>query len=143
MIQGRFGMDTVTLAGTLEAKLQAIADAGFSKIVLWGKDLVGHPEGAETAMRKVRESGLRVSGFQLLRDFEGLSGRLLEYKLELAKSVMKMMQAVGANLLLVCSSTSPHATGDTQKLAEDLRLLATLATPLGIRIGYEALAWGY
>ena len=136
------GMDMVTLAGPLEARLQAVAEAGFSNIVLWGKDLVGHPEGVEAAIRKVRESGLRVSGLQLLRDFEGLSGRLLDYKLEIAKSMMKMMQALGCKLLLVCSSTSPHATGDIKKIAEDLERLATLATPLGVRMGYEALSWG-
>jgi 2-keto-myo-inositol isomerase len=137
-----FGMDTVTLGGTLEEKIRAISDAGFSKIMLWAKDLIGHPEGVEAAVRKVHESGLRANGFQLLKDFEGLSGDMLEYKLDIAKSMMKMMQALGSNLLLVCSSMSPHATGDMQKIARDLAMLATLATPLGIRIGYEALAWG-
>lgn len=69
-----FGMDTVTLGGTLEEKIRAISDAGFSKIMLWAKDLMGDPEGIEAAVRKVHESGLRANGFQLLKDFEGLSG---------------------------------------------------------------------
>jgi hypothetical protein len=64
-----FGMDTVTLGGTLEEKIRAI-----SKIMLWAKDLMGDPEGIEAAVRKVHESGLRANGFQLLKDFEGLSG---------------------------------------------------------------------
>jgi 2-keto-myo-inositol isomerase len=138
----KFGMDTVTLAGTLAEKLQAISGAGFSQFILWARDLVGQPEGAEAAVRTVRESGLGISGFQLLRDFEGLSGDLLDYKLEIAQTMMEMMQAVGSDLLLVCSSTSLHATSDTKNVAQDLSKLATLAAPLGIRVGYEALAWG-
>lgn len=138
----RFGMDTMTLAGTLDDKLRAISSAGFAHTILWAKDLVGAPDGIDAASRRVRESGVRMGGFQVLRDFEGLSGHLFEYKLDIAKSMLKMMHAVGCNLLLVCSSTSPHATGDIEKIAQDLATLATLATPLGIRIGYEALSWG-
>ena len=35
-----------------------------------------------------------------------------------------------------------HATGDLDALVRDLRKLAMLAVPLGIRIAYEALSWG-
>ena len=48
----------------------------------------------------------------------------------------------GADLLLVCSTTSPLAINDPDRAAGDLRTLATLAAPLGIRICYEALSWG-
>jgi sugar phosphate isomerase/epimerase len=137
-----FGLDAATLGGTLDEKLGAVRQAGFSRIALWGKDLIGDSEGPRVAAGKVRESGLRVSAFQLVRDFEGLPGHLFEYKLEIAKSMMKLMQLVGSKLLVVCSSMSPHAAGDIEKIARDLSLLGTLATPLGIRIGYEALAWG-
>src|SRR5262249_57913208 len=90
----------------------------------------------------VRQSGLRVTGFQVLRDFEGLSGHLHAYKLDVAKAMLGMCRALGSKLLLVCSSTSTHASGDPDALARDLRKLATLAIPLGIRIAYEALSWG-
>ncbi|MFN3571486.1 MAG: sugar phosphate isomerase/epimerase, partial [Polaromonas sp.] len=42
-----FGMDTISLAGPLEAKLQAVREAGFSQIMLAAKDLVGHPGGVD------------------------------------------------------------------------------------------------
>jgi sugar phosphate isomerase/epimerase len=74
-----FGMDTISLAGPLPSKLRAIREAGFSQVMLSARDLVGHAEGVEAAIAAVRESGLRVTGFQVLRDFEGLSGRLHEY----------------------------------------------------------------
>ena len=61
MNQDHFGMDTITLAGPLEAKLRAVREGGFTQIML---------------------------------------------------------------------------------SARDLRKLATLAVPLGIRVAYEALSWG-
>jgi len=137
-----FGMDTISMAGTLGAKLQAVRDAGFSQIMLNARDLTSHAEGIEAAIQLVRHSGLRVTGLQVLRDFEGLSGHLHEYKMDIAKSMLEMSHAVGAKLLLVCSSTSVHASEDPQRLANDLRKLALLAVPKGIRIAYEGLSWG-
>lgn len=137
-----FGMDTISLAGPLAAKLKAVQGAGFTQIMLSAKDLVGHPDGMETAVAEVRASGLRVTGFQVLRDFEGLSGHLHDYKIDIAKSMLEMCAALDCHLLLVCSSTSVHATGDTQALVRDLRKLAMLAVPMNIKIAYEALSWG-
>jgi sugar phosphate isomerase/epimerase len=137
-----FGMDTISLAGPLPAKLRAIREAGFSQVMLSARDLVGHAEGVEAAIAAVRESGLRVTGFQVLRDFEGLSGQLHEYKVDIAKSMLELCAAVGARVLLVCSSTSAHASADRDAIARDLRKLAMLAIPRGIRVAYEALSWG-
>lgn len=137
-----FGMDTISLAGPLEAKLKAVREAGFTQIMLAAKDLVGHPDGMEAAVAAVRASGLRVTGFQVLRDFEGLSGHLHDYKMDIAKSMLEMCHALGCRLLLICSSTSVHATGETRALVRDLRKLAMLAIPMNIKIAYEALSWG-
>ena len=137
-----FGMDTISLAGTLPAKLAAVRDAGFSQIMLSARDVVGHADGLDSAVQAVRASGLRVTGFQVLRDFEGLSGHLHEYKIDVAKSMLEMCHALGSNVLLVCSSTSTHATDDPDLLARDLRKLAMLALPLGIKVAYEGLSWG-
>jgi sugar phosphate isomerase/epimerase len=137
-----FGMDTISLAGPLEAKLKAVRAAGFSQIMLAAKDIVGHPDGMEAAVAAVRASGLRVTGFQVLRDFEGLTGHLHDYKMDIAKSMLDMCHALDCRLLLVCSSTSVHATDETAALVKDLRKLAMLAIPMNIRIAYEALSWG-
>ena len=137
-----FGMDTISLAGPLEAKLKAVREAGFTQIMLSARDLVGHPDGLQAAVAAVRASGLRVTGFQVLRDFEGLSGHLHEYKMDIAKSMLEMCAALDCHLMLMCSSTSVHATGETSALVRDLRKLAMLAIPMNIRIAYEALSWG-
>ncbi len=137
-----FGMDTISLAGTLTAKLAAVQEAGFSQIMLSARDIAGHAQGVDAAIDAVRHSGLRVTGFQVLRDFEGLTGHLHEYKIDVAKSMLEMGHALGAKVLLVCSSTSTHATGDHDALARDLRKLAMLAVPLDIKVAYEGLSWG-
>ena len=137
-----FGMDTITLAGPLTAKLRAIREAGFSQVMLQARDLVGHADGWRAAVAEVKASGLRVTGFQVLRDFEGLSGHLHGYKVDIAKSMIEMAAALGARVLLACSSTSQHASGDLDHVARDLRKLAMLALPHGIRVAYEALSWG-
>ena len=139
---GNFSMDSITLAGSLEAKLDAVIAAGFSQITLWAKDLVGHPDGYEAALNEVRLSGLRVNAIQVMRDYEGLSGALHRYKIDTVKTMLKLCQAVGAERLLICSSTSAHASGDIDHIAADLRKVAMLATPLGLRVGFEALSWG-
>ena len=137
-----FGMDTISLAGPLKAKLAAMKAAGFTQVMLLARDLVGHPDGWRAAVQEVKESGLRVTGFQVLRDFEGLSGHLHEYKVDIAKSMMEMCAALDCRVMLACSSTSTHATGDTDKLVQDLRKLAMLAIPMNIKIAFEALSWG-
>jgi 4-hydroxyphenylpyruvate dioxygenase len=137
-----FGMDTITLAGPIEAKLAAMKAAGFSQVMLKANDIVGHPQGLEAAVQAVRASGLRGTGFQVLRDFEGLSGHLHEYKIDIAKSMLQMCAALGCKVLLACSSTSAHATQDLDHIARDLRKLAMLALPLGIKVAYEGLSWG-
>jgi sugar phosphate isomerase/epimerase len=138
-----FGMDTSSLAGSLAHKLEAVRGAGFTQVMLTARDLVSHPDGVDAAIRVVKDSGLRVSGFQALRDYEGLTGHLHEYKIDMAKSLLEMCRAVGAELLLVSSSTSAHASGNADLMARDLRKLAMLAVPSRVRIGYEALSWGH
>ena len=137
-----FGMDTITLAGPLEAKLLAVKQAGFGQIMLAARDIVGYPQGIEAAVAAVKASGLRVTGFQVLRDFEGLEGHLHGYKVDIAKQMILMARSLGAKVLLACSSTSQHASGDADRIAADLRKLALLAVPHGIKVAFEALSWG-
>jgi sugar phosphate isomerase/epimerase len=137
-----FGMDTITLAGPLEGKLKAIREAGFTQVMLNATDIVGHPGGECAAVEAVRKSGLRVTGLQVLRDFEGLSGHLHAYKVEVAKAMLEMCHALGSRVLLACSSTSAHATADVDATRNDLQKIAMLGIPYNIRIAYEALSWG-
>ncbi|MFY9511079.1 MAG: sugar phosphate isomerase/epimerase family protein, partial [Rubrivivax sp.] len=137
-----FGMDTISFAGPLAAKLRAIREAGFGQVMLAARDLVGHPDGWTAAVQEVLSSGLRVTGFQVLRDFEGLSGHLHDYKVDIARSMIEMCAALRSPVLLACSSTSVHASAEREHIARDLRKLAMMALPFGIRVAYEGLSWG-
>ncbi len=137
-----FGMDSISLAGPLAAKLRAIREAGFGQVMLAARDLVGHADGWQAAVAEVKASGLRVTGFQVLRDFEGLSGHLHDYKVDIARSMIEMCAALGSPVLLACSSTSRHAAADEEGIARDLRKLAMMALPFGIRVAFEGLSWG-
>ncbi len=137
-----FGMDTISLAGPLAAKLRAIKDAGFSQVMLAARDLVGHADGWQAAVAEVKASGLRVTGFQVLRDFEGLTGHLHDYKVDIARSMIEMCAALGSPILLACSSTSRHMVADDAAIARDLRKLAMMALPYGIKVAFEGLSWG-
>jgi sugar phosphate isomerase/epimerase len=136
------GMDTITLAGPLEARLEAMRAAGFTQVMLSARDLTSHPAGPQAAAAAVRASGLRPTGLQVLRDFEGLDGHLHHYKVEVARAMLELCATVGSKLLLVCSSTSKHASDEPERLARDLRKLALLAVPFGVRVAYEGLSWG-
>ena len=52
------------------------------------------------------------------------------------------MQELGTDLMLICSSVSPVALGGIDRAAADFRELGERAARRGLRVGYEALAWG-
>jgi sugar phosphate isomerase/epimerase len=136
-----FGMDTVSLAGPLAAKLAAIRGAGFGRVTLDAGELVAHRDGFDAAVREVRASGLEVAALRALRGFEGLEAPFHEYRVDVARSMIEMCAALGGRVLLASSSTDPHASGDRDHIARDLRKLATMAIPSGIRVAYESLSW--
>lgn len=134
------GIDTVSLAGSLESRLAAARTAGFSQVMISATDVVGHPAGAAAGARAIRESGLRVTGLEALRDFEGLAGQLHAYKLDVAKSMLDVCSEIGGRLVVVEASMSTHADASAEAIVRDLSKLALLAIPLGIRIAFKGLS---
>ena len=132
-----FSLDSRALAGSLTAKLHAVCEAGFSQITLCAQDLVNHPGGVDAAVASVQASGLCVSAFQADCDFEGQSGPLHTFKLDLAKSMLRLCQALDCPLLVLPSSRLATAADAGQALVRDLRQLAMLAIPLNIKIAYQ------
>jgi sugar phosphate isomerase/epimerase len=135
------GIDTASLAGSLESRLAAAREAGFAQVMISATDIAGHAGGAAAGIRVVRDSRLAVTGLEALRDFEGLAGQLHAYKLDVAKSMLEVCGAIGARVLLVEASTSAHADAGVDTIVRDLRKLSILAVPLGIRIAFKALSW--
>jgi sugar phosphate isomerase/epimerase len=138
-----YGMDTITMAGPLEAKLEAMKSVGFSQVMLMARDLVGHPGGVKAAVKAIQNSGLRPTGFQVLRDFEGLSGHLHNYKVDIAKSMLEMCAATGSKVLAWHVPRHPVMPQRTWiRSPRILKSLAMMAIPLGIKVAYEGLSWG-
>ena len=52
------------------------------------------------------------------------------------------MNRLGTDLMLICSSVHPAAIGGIDRCADDLAELGEIAATYGVRVGYEALAWG-
>jgi 4-hydroxyphenylpyruvate dioxygenase len=133
---------TVSLSGTLPEKLEAIAAAGFDGVEIFENDLLYYDGSPREVKQMCADLGIAITLFQPFRDFEGCRRDRLARNLERAERKFDLMQELGTDLVLVCSNASADSVGDQQILVDDLRLLAEHAGARGLRIGYEALAWG-
>jgi 4-hydroxyphenylpyruvate dioxygenase len=59
-----------------------------------------------------------------------------------AERKFDVIQELGADLLMVCSNVSPESEGGLDRAAADFHELGERAAARGVRVGYEALAWG-
>ncbi len=133
---------TVSLSGALDEKLQAIAAAGFKGVEIFENDLLSFSGTTADVRRMVSDLGLTTVTFQPFRDFEGMPEPLRARILARAERKFEMMEQLGCDLLLVCSNVSPESIGGIDRAAADLHELGESAATHGIRIGFEALAWG-
>ncbi len=133
---------TVSLSGPLDEKLRAIADAGFAAVEIFEADFLSFNGAPRDVGRLCRDLGLKISAFQPFRDFEGMPEPQRGRNFERAVRKFDLMHELGADLLLVCSNVSPASLGGVDRAAADFRELGALAAERGLRVGFEALAWG-
>lgn len=133
---------TVCLSGALDEKLEAIARAGFKRVEIFENDLLTFNGSPADVRRMIEDAGLSTITFQPFRDFEGMPDGKRERALTRAERKFDVMQALDCDLLLVCSNVAPDSLGGIDRAAADLRELGERAAKRGLRIGFEALAWG-
>ena len=133
---------TVCLSGDLREKLVAISAAGFDGVEIFEADFLTFDGGPRDVGRMIRDHGLEITLFQPFRDFEGLPEPQRTRAFERAERKFDLMEELGTDLMLVCSNVSPLALGGIDRAAADLRELGERAGARGLRVGYEALAWG-
>jgi 4-hydroxyphenylpyruvate dioxygenase len=133
---------TVSVPGTFTDKLEAIAAAGFDGIEIFEQDFIASDYSAQDVGRMVRDAGLSITLFQPFRDFEGLPEPHRSRAFARAARKFDLMNQLGTDLMLVCSSVRPDAMGGIDRMAADFHDLGTLAKSHGVRVGFEALAWG-
>lgn len=138
----RTSIATVSLSGSLTEKLTAAARAGFDGVEIFENDLLASPLTAEEIRARTADLGLGIDLYQPMRDIEAVPRQEFARNLRRARHKFELMGRLGADTVLVCSSVSPLAVDDDELAAAQLRQLADLAQDFGIRVAYEALAWG-
>ena len=138
----RTALATVCISGTLEDKLEAASAAGFDGVEIFEPDFVASPWSAATVRARCADLGLSIDLYQPFRDFDSVHPEGLAAGLRRAGRKFDVMQQMGTDLILVCSSVAEDCVTDDDQLAEQLHLLASAAGERGMRVAYEALAWG-
>ncbi|WP_306368694.1 bifunctional sugar phosphate isomerase/epimerase/4-hydroxyphenylpyruvate dioxygenase family protein [Nocardiopsis sp. CC223A] len=138
----RHSIATVCLSGTLEEKLRAAAGVGFDGVEVFENDLVASPLRPREIRALAEDLGLTIDLYQPFRDFEGVDDATLAANLRRAEAKFSLMVELGADTVLVCSNATASAIDDDARAAAQLRLLAEAAEGYGVRVAYEALAWG-
>ncbi|WP_405962824.1 sugar phosphate isomerase/epimerase and 4-hydroxyphenylpyruvate domain-containing protein [Streptomyces sp. NBC_00723] len=138
----RTSIATVSLSGSLTEKLTAAARAGFDGVEIFENDLLASPLTPEEIRARCADLGLGIDLYQPMRDIEAVPAEEFARNLRRARHKFQLMERLGADTVLVCSSVSPLAADDDALAAGQLSELADLAQDFGIRVAYEALAWG-
>ena len=138
----RASVATVCLSGTLTEKLRAAADAGFDGVEIFEPDLVAAPESPQEVAALARRLGLTLDLYQPFRDAEGVTPELFDQVLHRANEKFRLMEQLDIDTILVCSNVATATVDDDEVCADQLRHLGDLAQRHGVRVAYEALAWG-
>ena len=138
----RLSIATVCLSGTLEDKLIAAAAAGFDGVEIVEADLLAAPWSPREVRQRCADLGLTIDLYQPFHDFEAVPPDVLAANLRRAERKFDVLEQLGTDTILVCSTLSPDAVDDDDLATEHLHLLATRAADRGLRIAYEAVAWG-
>ena len=133
---------TVSISGDLREKLAAISAAGFDGVEIFENDFLTFDGSPLEVGQLVKEYGLEIMLFQPFRDFEGMPDSHRARTFERFERKFDLMQELGTDLVLVCSNVSPVALGGIDRAAADFNELGERAAKRGLRVGYEALAWG-
>src|SRR6185437_15138592 len=133
---------TVCLSGDLRDKLSAIAAAKFRGVEIFESDLLSYNGTPADVAKEMADLGLRAITFQPFRDFEGMPDAQRQRTFDRAERKFDLMQELGCPLLMACSSVAPDAVGGVDRAAADFRELGERAKQRGLRVGFEALAWG-
>src|SRR5262245_61256505 len=133
---------TVSLSGGLAEKLEAIAAAQFTGVEIFESDLLSFNGTPKDVARLVATLGLTIVTFQPFRDFEGMPEPQRSRTFARAERKFDLMGELGCDLMMICSNVAPDSLGGIDRAAADFHELGERAKRRGIRVGFEALAWG-
>lgn len=133
---------TTAIPGDLSEKLEKIAAAGFHGVELYEPDFISFDGAAEDICKLLEVYNLQITLLQPFTDFEGLIGDQRNQALKRLESKFDLMQSLGTDLLLVCSSCHPDTSADRNVILSDLAELSKRAAERNLKVAYLALPWG-
>lgn len=138
----KYAICTICLSGRLDEKMVAAAAAGFKYIDIFETDLFAYHGTPRDVRRLAADLGLEIIAFQPFRDFEGMPAERRAQAFARAEQKLDVTAELGCPQLLVCSNCSPYSLGGIDRAADDFAELGDRAARRGLRVGFEALAWG-
>jgi len=138
----RTSIATVSISGALTEKLHACAAAGFDGVEIFEPDVIASDHSPEELRGLAQRLGLSLDLYQPLRDIEGVDEATFSENLRRAAATFKTAQRLGIDTILVCSNVATATRDSDEVSAGQLRRLGDLAQSYGIRVAFEALAWG-
>ena len=133
---------TVSLSGNLNEKLEAIAAAKFDAVEIFENDLITFNGTPADVRKAIEQLGLDTITLQPFRDFEGMPDSQRSRAFARAERKFDVMEELGCDLLMICSNVAPDSLGGIDRAAADLHELGERADKRGMRVAFEALAWG-
>ncbi len=133
---------TVSISGSLVEKLHACAAAGFDGVEIFEPDLIASDHSPEEIRALARRLGLSLDLYQPLRDIEGVDEATFAENLRRAAATFATAQRLGIDTVLVCSNVATATVDSDAHSADQLRRLGDVAQRYGVKVAFEALAWG-
>src|ERR1700742_567822 len=133
---------TVSLAGGLAENLEATAAAGFTGVEIFEGHLLSFSGTPKDVARMVASLGLKIVTFQPFRDFEGMPEPQRTRTFARAERKFDLMGELGCDLMMICSNVAPESQGGIDRAAADFHELGERAKKRGMRVDFEARAWG-
>jgi len=138
----RTSIATVSISGALTEKLHACAAAGFDGVEIFEPDVIASDHSPEEIRELAKRLRLSLDLYQPLRDVEGVDEATFAENLRRAAATFATARRLGIDTILLCSNVATATVDSNEVSAEQLWRLGDLAATYGIRVAYEALAWG-
>jgi 4-hydroxyphenylpyruvate dioxygenase len=138
----RTSIATVSISGSLVEKLHACAAAGFDGVEIFEPDLIASDHSPEEIRGLAKRLGLSLDLYQPLRDIEGVDEVTFTENLRRAAATFATARRLGIDTVLVCSNVATATVDSDEHSAGQLRRLGDVADGYGVRVAFEALAWG-
>jgi 4-hydroxyphenylpyruvate dioxygenase len=142
MNTGKLSFTPAPFGCLLDEAVRTMKTAGFDSTELFPKDYYFSYEGPDAVLRLLRETGMEVSCYQNLRNYEGMPEEQRSTKNQIAEQLFAQMQLLGTDTLVLCTNIAGDAIGDEARIVRDLRALGDMAARHEKRVAWEAICWG-